>query len=177
MKRLILVRHAKSSWKNDHIADLDRPLNGRGRRDAPYMAEMFSEQQIKVDAILTSPATRALRTAQHFAEALDFPERLIQTDSQIYYLDTPGMAQLVRDLPDEYKTVMIFGHNPGLTLLANHLVGYFTNKIKTTGIAMLDFDLDSWMDIKPESGTLFKHLYPKQFVDLVSKPKVPLHNT
>ena len=174
MKRLALVRHAKSSWAHDKIADRDRPLNGRGRRDAPYMADTLHDLELKFDAILTSPATRALRTAQVFADKMDFPERLIQTDSQLYHLSTPGLTQLVRDLPESYQSVMLFGHNPGITLLANHLAGYFTSKIKTTGIAIIDFEVDSWMQITAESGKLIRHLYPKQFTDLVNSPKVPL---
>src|SRR5262245_32888955 len=113
MKHLILVRHAKSSWKDTELEDHERPLNKRGERDAPFMAKIFRDKNLEPDLIVSSTAVRALDTAKEFARKLDYKKGKILRVAELYLAEADDMLQYVRGIDDEYKTVMLFGHNPG----------------------------------------------------------------
>ena len=115
MKVLILIRHAKSSWKNPGIPDRARPLNKRGKRDAPAMGERLAERGIEVDRVISSPATRALATAEVITEEIGFPWDEIIVDERLYHADKFEMLEVVQGLDDHLDCVMCFGHNPGLS--------------------------------------------------------------
>src|SRR5678816_2706399 len=113
MKHLILVRHAKSSWKDSTLEDHDRPLNKRGKKEAPFMAKKFSEKKIKVDLIVSSTADRALSTAKEFAKKLDYKKGKIIADATIYLVEADELLAYVKKFDDDNKCIMVFGHNPG----------------------------------------------------------------
>src|SRR5689334_3964823 len=121
MKHLILVRHAKSSWKDSGIDDHDRPLGKRGEHDAPFMAKIFRDKKMNVDLIASSTALRALDTAREFAKKLEYKKEKILHASELYLAEAEDLFDYVKALDDDYKTVMLFGHNPGITRFANHL--------------------------------------------------------
>src|SRR6478609_6616404 len=116
MKTLYLVRHAKSSWDDIDLSDFDRPLNDRGKKDAPKMGKRLKERDIFPDVMLSSPAKRALETCKAIAKALSFPEEKITTDKRLYHASEDQLLKVVQGLKDRHdnvEVIMIFGHNPG----------------------------------------------------------------
>src|SRR5688500_4533393 len=115
LKTLVLVRHAKSSWKDASLPDRDRPLNRRGKRDAPEMGRRLAQLVGTPDLIVSSPAARALATARVFAEAVDYPVDGIREEERIYEAAPTEILDVIRDIDDDVDGVPLFGHNPGLT--------------------------------------------------------------
>lgn len=143
MKTLFINRHAKSSWKEEGLRDFDRPLNKRGLRDAPFMANVFASRERAVDAIVSSPANRAHTTAKYFAEALGWPHEKIVLEEAIYAAGLPTLINLVGGFTDDWNQVIMFGHNPGFSYLVEELCGeYFA--MPTCGIAKITFETDEW---------------------------------
>ncbi len=164
MKRLILIRHAKSSWEYPMLADFDRPLNPRGRRDAPIMAQRLQGLLTPPFRLIASPAVRALTTAQLFAETFEIPDAQIRIDKRIYEA-TPGtLLHLVNTLDEADEQVLMFGHNPGFTDLIQLLVDDRLPFIElpTCGIAVLAFDVAQWSDIVPGDAQLQAFRCPKE---------------
>ena len=144
MKTLILIRHAKSSWKNPGVPDRLRPLNKRGKRDAPVMGERLAERGLEVDRVISSPATRALATAEVITSEIGFPWEEVLVDERLYHADAPELLEVIQGLDDYLDCVMCFGHNPGLTDLVNHLSPYYVDNVPTCGVVELRFDVDTW---------------------------------
>lgn len=164
MKRLLLVRHAKSSWDYPMLADFDRPLNPRGRQDAPVMALRLQGQLTPPFRMITSPAARALTTAQLFAETFEVPESRIGIEARIYEA-TPGtLLHLINTLDDSDDQVLLFGHNPGFTDVTRLLVDGPLPFIElpTCGVVILGFEQTRWQDIVPGSAELQGFRYPKE---------------
>lgn len=151
MKTLYLVRHAKSSWADPGMEDLDRPLNDRGRQDAPDMAARFAQRNEPVDLLVTSPAKRAAATAQAFAQRLGLP---VQEEKRIYEAHQRALQGVVESLPDTARRVMLFGHNPGFSLLTEHLSEAGIGDLPTCAIVRIDLTVDSWKEVTGGSGTL-----------------------
>lgn len=162
MKTVIFVRHAKSSWDSPDLPDYERPLNKRGRRDAPFMAGLFKERDINPDIVYSSPAVRALTTAYHFADELGIGRNRIVVDNLIYEYGPNGIIKLIEKIDNGIDTIMIFGHNPDLTHLTNFLGGVYLDNLPTTGIVCIDFDIDSWDMITESSGELRFIDFPKR---------------
>jgi phosphohistidine phosphatase len=161
MKRLTLIRHAKSSWSHPEVDDFDRPLNKRGERDAPMMGKRLAKQDTKPDLILSSPAKRAIRTATLIAKELGFPIEAIVTNKDLYVADVADLMTVLQQLDDSFENVMLCGHNPGLTSLSCHLTNYQVDNIPTCGIFCVDFDIDSWKELVQGRGTVAFFDYPK----------------
>lgn len=162
MKRLYLVRHAKSSWKDPDLSDFDRPLNKRGKRDAPLVGEYLKHHQAAPELIITSPAKRALKTAKIIAQELGLSPKNIVTDESIYLADVPALVTAIHQIEDSLKTVMLFGHNPGLTMLANFLTGQEVENIPTCGVFCIDFRAKSWREVGAGGGSAVFFHYPKR---------------
>jgi phosphohistidine phosphatase len=161
MKTLFLIRHAKSSWDDTALPDKDRPLNDRGRRDAPKMGERLANRDVKPDLILSSPAMRALKTAEIIAKKLDYKRKDIVVDDRLYAVGADDLLDVIRKLGDKLERVMLFGHNPELTELAHRLSSKITH-MPTCAVAEFTFDAKSWSKIgkvKPAKVTLD---YPKK---------------
>jgi len=161
MKTLFLVRHAKSSWDNAALPDKERPLNDRGRRDAPKMGERLAKLGVKPDLILSSPAVRALSTAQIVAEKLDYRRKDIVVTERLYAAEVDDLLDVIRQLGDELKCVMLFGHNPEFTELAHRLSGEIAH-MPTCAIAEFTFDAKSWSGIDSIKPTQILLDYPKK---------------
>lgn len=164
MKRLILIRHAKSSWDYPMLGDFERPLNPRGRRDAPIMAQRLQNLLAPPFRIIASPAVRALTTAQLFAETFELPESAVSIDRRIYEA-TPGtLLHLINSFDEADAQVLMFGHNPGFTdiaqLLADAPLPFI--ELPTCGIAVFEFDVAHWQDIVPGDGRLLAFRCPKE---------------
>ncbi len=165
MKRLYLIRHAKSSWNELDLADIDRPLNKRGKRDAPFMGKRLKEgHKANPDLILSSPAKRALRTAKIIAKEIDYPKGKIEIKDSLYGSGVQGMLNVIHYLDNSLNEVMLFGHNPDITSLANYLSDQNFDNIPTCGIFCVEFDIQSWKDVKEGKG-IFKFFdFPKMHV-------------
>ncbi|HVO75765.1 MAG TPA: histidine phosphatase family protein [Ignavibacteriaceae bacterium] len=163
MKNLFLVRHAKSSWKYNKLTDLERPLSGRGKRDALFMGKLLSKQKIKPEIIICSPANRALSTAKYFCEEMDCPFDGVKIEPGLYMADSEELMEIIANAESDIKTVMIFSHNPGITDLYNHLSDEYIENIPTCGIAGIQFTEDSWKDLKNKKGHLLFFEYPKKY--------------
>jgi len=143
MKTLFLVRHAKSSRDDPALPDKERPLNDRGRRDAPKMAERLAKRGVKPDVIVSSPALRALATAELFAGKLDYDVKDIVVDQRLYAAAPDDLLAVVHGLSDASHRVMLFGHNPEMTELAHRLSSKIVD-MPTCAVAEFRFDTRSW---------------------------------
>ncbi|MDP6775588.1 MAG: histidine phosphatase family protein [Candidatus Latescibacteria bacterium] len=161
MRRLYLVRHAKSSWSDPELADIDRPLNKRGKRDAPAAGERLKKRKVRPDLIVSSPAKRARRTAGAIAEEIGFPGKNIATDDAVYHASSVELLSVIRGFDDAHGEVMMFGHNPGFTDLASLLTGAHVDNLPTCAIFCVDFDIGSWQEVGEAKGTLVFLDYPK----------------
>lgn len=167
MRTLYLTRHAKSSWNDPHTDDFDRILNERGLRDAPFMATAFAKRGEPVDRIISSPAARAITTAKAFAAALRIPEDRIIQKKEIYLAPVELLVRMVNFLPDDVHRVMLFGHNPGFSDLAQYLGGGDIGEMPTCATVRFDLDVDSWSETSIGVGSLTWYDHPKQHVELV----------
>ncbi|UII29010.1 histidine phosphatase family protein [Fulvivirga maritima] len=168
MKTLYIIRHAKSSWKYHHLDDIDRPLNKRGKRDAPDMGERLSVLNIIPHLMISSPAKRAYATCKTIAKALEYPKEAIEINDKLYHASEDSLMDIIQDIENSWDSVMIFGHNPGLTLFANSLADTNIDNIPTCGIVACTFDVDSWAETDFGKGKLMFYDYPKK----VSKSEV-----
>ena len=161
MKTLYLIRHAKSSWDDMALADEDRPLNSRGRRDAPKVGERLAKRRAKPDLILSSPATRAVMTAEIIAKELDYKRSNIVLDDRLYAVSADDLLDVIRQLDDKAERVMLIGHNPELTELAHRLSSKITH-LPTCAVAEFTFDAKSWTRIGKDKPIKVAFEYPKQ---------------
>ncbi|MRR57350.1 MAG: histidine phosphatase family protein [Deltaproteobacteria bacterium] len=162
MKELTLVRHAKSSWKDRDLADFDRPLNARGKSDAPLMGRRLAARGRRPDLVLSSPAKRALATLKKIAQEVGFSERDIVTDSRAYEAGAHELLSLVRGIDDAHHDVLLCGHNPGLTDFSNLITNRIIDNIPTCGVVSIRFPFDSWREVRPGSGEVLYFDYPKR---------------
>lgn len=161
MKKLTLVRHAKSSWKDAGLADRDRPLNKRGRQDAPRMGKRLAQRAASPDQIISSPAVRALTTAKIMAEEIGYPPDEIIVDERLYGADIPEWLAVIRGLDDALEHVLLVGHNPGLTDLVNDLSPDGVDNVPTCGVVEMTFDVETWTRIGSVEPTAVDLDYPK----------------
>lgn len=158
MKRLILVRHGKSSWKHD-VADDERPLKKRGYKDGKLVAGAFEKFFSKPVKVWSSPAVRALETATIFKEKLQIEDRDFSIKSSLYTFNKNQLLDQISQCDPRVDKLMIFGHNPAMTFLANQLGDQNFDNIPTTGLTVIDFQTDSWD--KLQNGKTILHLFPK----------------
>ena len=166
MKTIVLVRHAKSSWKDLGLDDFDRPLNKRGKRNAPFMGKKLKERQIMPDLILSSPAKRARKTATTIAKKIGYSKKKIIFDDDMYHSSEWYLMELVRNQDDKYETLMLFGHNPGFNDFADVLLKKNpVYNIPTTGVYCIRFNVDSWKKVREGKGESVFFDYPKRYTD------------
>jgi phosphohistidine phosphatase len=161
MKRLVIVRHAKTEQGGyDH--DLKRELTDAGKDDAYRISGDLKNRDITPDYIISSPATRAITTARIFAEEFNFPKEKIVEKKGLYFdFTTQDFLDLIQEATDDVNTFFVFGHNPFMTIMAENLSKNFEGDMPTCSTVVLDFDVDKWSDIGARKGKLFLHLYPK----------------
>ena len=163
MKTCYLIRHAKSSWDNPLLRDFDRPLNKRGFRDADFMPSLLKGRGVSPDQIVSSPANRAYTTATYFAKALGIPEEDIVKNKAIYEAYSEEILDVILQLDDSLDIVLLFGHNPGLTSLANKFATEYIPNVPTCGIVCLQSTADSWQSITPDNTKVASFQFPKQY--------------
>jgi len=162
MKELCLVRHAKSSWKYPKLDDFERPLNKRGRKNAPFMGEIVHQLGFSADLIIASPASRAAMTARAFAFEINYPLEKIRYFAPIYESDEMGLIDIIKGLDDNLVKIMLVGHNPEITELANSIGNFPISNIPTSGVFCIALDISSWSGIKKKTGELKYFEFPKK---------------
>ncbi len=165
MKTLYLVRHAKSSWKYEDLSDFDRPLNKRGRRDAPLMGRVLKQQKIRPELLVSSPANRAISAARMIAAEIGYAAEDIRSEERIYHASCTELLMLIRETNDSVGSLMMVGHNPGLTDVSNLLCDRYLDNIPTTGIVRIAFAIDSWRELAQGAGTMTAFEYPKKYIE------------
>ena len=160
MKSIYIVRHAKSSWDDPDLSDEERPLLEKGIKKTFKVIEYLNDHQIKTDLIISSPAVRAWETAKLIAKGIRYPEDKITRMHEIYPLDNELLLSELRGLSDRIQSVMIVGHNPGVTQLASYLAGKELDWLPTSGIAAIDFSTDHWEKIIDSERSMRFMIYP-----------------
>jgi len=147
MKTLYIVRHAKSSWDHPGLSDDERPLIKKGIKRTNKIAAFLQDKDIKVDRFISSYAVRAHETAKIIAGTLAYPENKISISRQLYHGSTDHIYDELHALPDDIESVMIFGHNPTFTSLANHFLSEKTDWLPTSAVVAISFNTDKWTEI------------------------------
>ncbi len=161
-RRLTLLRHAKSSWDNEGLADFDRPLNDRGRRDAPLMGRRLCRRGARPSLMITSPAVRARRTARLIANEINYPREFIQREDELYLATPEQLLRVLARQDDSFRDILLCGHNPGITDLANRLTGAGIDNVPTTGIVVISTEAPRWADLAATGGSLLLFDYPRR---------------
>ena len=163
MKKLFLIRHAKSSWKDNSLSDFERPLNKRGRRDAPFMGKLLAQQGVQPDLVISSPATRTSTTAKFFCNEINYPFNEVLLEPKLYLADSDQIIDVLQSVEDRFNILMLFGHNPGITELSNQLTDHRIDNIPTCGMVSLKLSRGSWEDLGPNSCEFIFFEYPKKY--------------
>ncbi len=161
-KTLFIVRHAKSSWDDAGLDDRQRPLNQRGKEEAPKMGKHLAGYSVKPGLITSSPAVRALKTAEKIAKELGFKKSDVAVNEGLYTFEGDGLMKVVKELDDRYGSVMLVGHNPAVTSFANEISNAGIDNIPTCGVVLLEFDARKWKDVGKGGGRLLEYDYPKK---------------
>ncbi|MEX0884563.1 MAG: histidine phosphatase family protein [Cyclobacteriaceae bacterium] len=160
MKKLLLCRHAKSSWDNPGLNDHQRPLAPRGLQDAPIMAERLLRKGFFPDHMISSDAMRAIETAKIFAQILGFELSKIQKTNDLYHADVNEILRVIQKTPESVQTLFLFGHNPGLTDFLEYL-GEALDNLPTSGTFGFELTIDHWGDLSGEMARFWYYDFPK----------------
>jgi phosphohistidine phosphatase len=161
MKELLLIRHAKSSWDDPLQNDIDRPLNKRGKKDAPVMAERLLDKKIKIDAFITSPAERALGTCLYFAKAYEVKKKEIIQVNELYNANVENFYKVISEADDSFDSIALFSHNPGITEFANELTDVHVDDMPTCSIFGVRADIEKWNEFTEGEKLFWFFDYPK----------------
>jgi Phosphohistidine phosphatase SixA len=164
MKKLIIVRHAKSDWGQTGQPDKLRPLNERGKRDAPMMGERLLHKGELPDHILSSTATRAEQTTKLLCKGMGHPENIIQWDDSLYHASPSTIWRSIALTHDAVNYLMVVCHNPGITEFVNQLAGSLTDNMPTCGMACFAIDTTTWSQAQGQPAKLLFYDFPKNAV-------------
>ena len=166
MRTLLLLRHAKSSWKHSGPSDHDRPLNKRGERDAPRVGRLLRQKRLSPGVIISSTATRAQRTAEEVAKSGGF-DVAVQLERALYLADPETIVDVVRQTSTEAQRVLVVGHNPGMEELVGRLTGLSEPEpMPTAGFAHIRLEIDDWKELRvPSEGRLVNLWRPAELED------------
>jgi phosphohistidine phosphatase len=162
MKRLTLLRHAKSSWGQPDLDDQDRPLNQRGQRDTPIMGRRLVAHGVRPSLIITSPAKRARQTAKLLAREIGYPIEFMHTEKSLYLADPATILGVIEGQEDTFSDIVVCAHNPGITDLANQLCSQSIDNVPTCGMVIVEAGTDSWIEIVNSPRTFIAFDYPKK---------------
>jgi len=163
IKTLLIVRHAKSSWGVEALTDFERPLNDRGKKDAPVMAQRLLDKNIQIDAFVSSPAKRAKKTAELFAEVYGYKVADINFLSALYQAPVSVFAEVIAQLEDDINSVALFSHNPGITSFVNSLVPEKVqlDNMPTCAVFAIQAHITKWADFEKAKKEFLFFDYPK----------------
>lgn len=161
MKTLFIVRHAKSSWDDPSQSDFDRPLNERGKKDAPKMAKRLADKKFEIDVFISSPAKRARKTAASFIEEYGGKEKEIILVDNLYEAAPPAFFEAVKNINNKYDHAALFAHNPGITNFVNQLTDQVVPEMPTCAIFGIKILTENWKDFETAKKELLLFDYPK----------------
>ena len=161
MKKLYLVRHAKSSWDQGGIRDFERPLTNLGIKRSKKVIEYLKSHQVKIDLMISSPAVRTHETARLFANGLDYQIESIRLQMEVYEAYADHLLEIIRSTEDEVTSLMLVGHNPAMTHLANIFLTEKIENLPTTGVAAFSFPVKNWNSIITADPTQLFCISPK----------------
>ena len=159
MKTVLLVRHAKSSWKNEEQKDFDRPLNERGHNDAAAMAARLFDTKFEIDAFISSPAKRAYETAKIMANSWIINVEKIELCNDLYTFDSNKLEQFIKSCSNDYNNLILFGHNSAITDFVNKFGDIYIDNVPTSGFVSIIFESNSWETIN--KGIINKIIFPR----------------
>ncbi len=162
MKTLLVLRHAKSSWDHPHLSDFERPLNARGEKSAPAMGEFMRLKDLVPDIVFASPAKRARMTAEKAMASGGFDAEIVFEEG-IYGAGANSLLYIVSGIDNDHDTAMIVGHNPGFEMLVHALTGE-SRHMPTAALAVIDFDIEGWSEIRQNSGSLRGLFIPREIM-------------
>jgi len=162
MKTVYFLRHAKSSWKDAKLSDIDRPLNKRGKEAAPEMAQKIRKAGLIPQLIISSPAKRTFRTASLIATGIDYTEQNIKIDMNLYGANTNEVHRIITEMEEGLDTIMLVGHNPAFTQMLSFYTDEELDNLPTCGLLEIAFDVDHWKNIQPKAGQFIQKLAPKR---------------
>lgn len=160
MKTLVLIRHGKSSWADPTLSDKERPLKKRGLSDGKLILDRLRQYKWNNASALTSPAKRAHTTADIICEGLELKSRI---DHRLYFEGEDAILDAIGETANDFNALFCFGHQPNTASLYSRLTNDFLDHIPTTGVAIIDFEIDSWTEIKNAQGQSRALLFPKMF--------------
>jgi phosphohistidine phosphatase len=160
-KTLLLIRHAKSSWDNPSLSDFERPLNERGKNDAPLMAKKMKEKKIKIDVFVTSPAKRARQTCKYFAKEFDFKKKDIVTEPELYEAGEENFYRVIGGFKNKWDNVVIVSHNPGITSFVNSLTETRIDDMPTCSVFAIKIATDKWANFRTAKKEFWFFDYPR----------------
>jgi phosphohistidine phosphatase len=155
------MRHAKSSWDFPELSDHDRPLNNRGRKDAPLMGRELASREVTVDLIVSSSAVRALTTATLVAKELEYDTEKIAVEEEIYKASKQELLSIIKNIPNQFDKVMLVGHNYTISELANMLSPEMVPTMPTAAVVCLSFNCGTWAEISRQNASFTLFDYPK----------------
>jgi phosphohistidine phosphatase len=161
MKSLIIVRHAKSSWDVATPNDFDRPLNERGKKDAPAAAKRLIKKAVPIDAFISSPAKRAKKTAKYFIEEYEVNKDNLILVPELYEAQVNAFYNVVKNIDDTYNSVALFSHNPGITDFVNTLTDVKLDNMPTCSVFAVQCNISTWADFKTADKIFWFFDYPK----------------
>ena len=161
MKTLLLIRHAKSSWDNSQLTDFERPLNERGKKDAPLMAKRIKEEKINIDCFISSPAKRAKKTASFFMHEYGVKEKDLVLLPSLYEASVNNFYDAVENINDTNNVVALFSHNPGITDFVNTLTKKNTDNMPTCSVFAITIKTKKWKDFQKAEKEFLFFDYPK----------------
>ena len=161
MKTLFIVRHAKSSWDDPSQSDFDRPLNDRGKRDAPKMAKRLKDKKFEIEVFISSPAKRAKKTASYFMEEYNSKEKDLLLVDNLYEASPSAFFDAVKNIDNKYDHAALFSHNPGITAFVNSLTDQIIPEMPTCAIFGIKILTENWKDFETAKKELLLFDYPK----------------
>jgi len=161
MKELLLVRHAKSSWSNPGLDDIDRPLNERGKRDAPYMAQYVKSKGIQLSHLISSPAKRAFKTAKQFHKVFEDSGAQFDKDQDLYFGSESDWLHIINSLGPEVILPAFFSHNPTITYFTNSFADDYIENVPTCGVIHLKSSVDDWSKLHYDNTNVIGVYFPK----------------
>ena len=160
MKKIYVLRHSKSSWKDLSLSDFQRPLNGRGKADGPKMSSYIHSRIDKIDFLHCSSSVRTYETSKYFIDRIKFVD--IKYDKSLYHSSSSEIINSIMNYDEQYNSAMIIAHNPGLTNFINEMANIMLDNLPTTGLVEINFNCAVWADILPENSTIIDIKFPKQ---------------
>ena len=161
MKTVLLVRHAKSSWDDISLSDFERPLNDRGKKNAPEMAERLLNKKIAIDAFLSSPAKRAKKTAEIFAKTYKREKEDVLLVPELYEAHPDDFVKAIENAPGNASCIAVFSHNPGITDFANSLTEVKIDNMPTCSVFAVKVNVNDWQDFGKAAKEFHFFDFPK----------------